>query len=206
MDSYLKLNDLQEYDSYSGDKMEISLYNDWLQPESAQQLFEFLQVNSHWTKTKVARGRRNKVIYGDPLLDGYEITYLGKKIRTHVCPWTDMPVLHKLSQILEKYTGQTYHCCVIQYYPDGISGIKPHRDKEMAPGTSITSLSLGSTRTMRFERRGFDSFDIPLSSGSLCVIHPPTNDFWLHSIPVMPTSTGPRMSLIFRNCEGMIKT
>jgi alkylated DNA repair dioxygenase AlkB len=68
-------------------------------------------------------------------------------------------------------------------------------------GTIITSISLGTPRIMRFEKDD-KIIDLLLESGSLCLIMPPTNNYWLHSIP-KDTSLTPRISLIFRNCEGM---
>ncbi len=69
----------------------------------------------------------------------------------------------------------------------------------MIHGSVITSLSLGQTRTMRFENNN-KIIDIILKNGSLCCIYPPTNDKWLHSIP-LDNSQKPRMSLIFRRYQ-----
>jgi alpha-ketoglutarate-dependent dioxygenase alkB family protein 2 len=126
---------------------------------------------------------------------------IGESVR----PWSDMPILKLFEQMIEKETGQAYHTCVLQLYPDGNSGIKPHRDKEMSPETIVASLSLGCTRTMRFEKSGSCSteqkIDILLSPGTLCLINPPTNNYWLHSIPVSPdlSINTPRISLVYRN-------
>lgn len=199
------LADLREYDSYEGDKLNISVYNGWLSAESSAHLFNHILKNAHWSKSTVSKGRRNKVIYGDPSIKSYEIMYRGERIVTHVRPWSDMPILEQLGRMIKTQTGQTYHTCVIQFYPDGNSGIKPHRDKEMVPKTIIASVSLGSTRKMRFGKSGSsseeDQIDIPLSSGTLCLINPPTNDYWLHSIPVSRSncSNTPRISLVYRN-------
>ncbi len=148
--------------------------------------------------------KRNKIIYGDPALPSYDVTYLGKTFTTHVIPWSSMSLLESLSTALTETTGQVYHVCVVQLYNNGEVGINPHRDKEMAAGTIITSLSLGATRTMAFERRGHGSIEIPLAAGDLCLLNPPTNDHWLHSIPKDDT-TMPRISLVFRNCENMLR-
>lgn len=102
-------------------------------------------------------------------------------------------------RVIEK-TKQPYNTCVIQIYLNGEIGIKPHRDKEVNYGTIIASVSLGATRTMRFEKSNEAPLDISLSAGSLCLIQPPTNDFWLHSIP-NDASTDIRISLVFRYFE-----
>lgn len=139
--------------------------------------------------------KRIKAIYGD--IREYSFTMYGKPVKTRVQPWSELPCLYDISKTLERITGQVYNVCVIQYYKNGEVGIKPHRDKEMKSGTIIASVSLGETRTMRFEK-GRDVKDFELPDGTLFLIHPPTNDKWLHSIPTDKT-TRPRISLVFRN-------
>ena len=147
----------------------------------------------------------DKVILGDDsILNRYTFQYRGEIIRTKVWPWAKLSFLEKIRDLISILTSQTYHCCVIQLYNNGSVGIKPHRDKEMESGTIIASISLGATRTMRFERTGYDNCDISLENGSLLLINPPTNDYWLHSIPWESACKKPRMSLIFRNCNNML--
>ena len=72
----------------------------------------------------------------------------------------------------------------------------------MDPNVIISSVSLGTTRIMRFESiNSIDGqkkiIDIPLNSGTLCLIKPHTNNKWLHSIE-KDNSTTIRISLIFR--------
>ena len=72
--------------------------------------------------------------------------------------------------------------------------IKPHRDKKVVGNKAITSLSVDATRLMLFERNGI-IHNIELTNGSLCVIYPPTNDKWLHSIVSENIERRPRISL-----------
>ncbi len=53
-------------------------------------------------------------------------------------------------------------------------------------------------RSMQFERYGYDVLDIPLEEGILCLIKPPANNYWLHSIPT-DTSTKCHIGVVFRN-------
>ena len=123
---------------------------------------------------------------------------MNKTIHTPILPWESFPELLILAKRIQETTSQSYNTCVIQIYNSGSVGIKPHRDKEMKYGTNIASISLGETRSMYFERRGYEQLDIPLVAGDLCIIKPPTNDYWLHSIPTDSTKNT-RISLIFRN-------
>lgn len=139
--------------------------------------------------------KRIKAIYGS--IPEYSFTIYGKTVKTEVRPWCELPCLYEIANMLERITGQIYNVCVIQYYKNGDVGIKPHRDKEMKHGTIIASISIGETRTMRFEKKGIVR-DFELTDGTLFLIHPPTNDTWLHSIPTQG-SPNPRISLVFRN-------
>jgi alkylated DNA repair dioxygenase AlkB len=110
--------------------------------------------------------------------------------------WTEIPILSKLRDIVQKLTSSEYTYCVVQYYPSGKVGINPHKDKEMIPGSTICGLSVGQNRTLRMSRNG-KNIDLDLLSGSLYVLYPPTNDYWTHSI-LKDDSIHPRISLTFR--------
>ncbi len=158
---------------------------------------------THVNKDGAPSKRRNKIIYGDEDFPSYSFIYQGKTVATRVNPWSALPILRTIRDKITELTGETYHVCVIQLYNNGAVGIDPHRDKEMMPGTIIASVSLGETRVMRFERGGYEMIDIPLTAGTLCLLQPPTNDYWLHSIP-RDSTVAPRISLVFRNCKNMI--
>ena len=198
---------LTEYTEYTNEKFHIDIYENFITDKSATALqYAIMRYgkfkHAHTTKTGALSRRRNKIIYGDEDFPYYSFAYMGKEVYTKIHPWTDLPPLKEIRNALCKLTGQAYHVCVIQLYNNGKVCIDPHRDKEMTPGTIIASVSLGETRTMRFERRGAVAIDISLPAGSLCLLQPPTNDHWLHSIPRDDTVT-PRISLVFRNCENM---
>ena len=190
--------------NYSCDRMNIDIHEEYLSIQESNDLFEKIIHNPiHFknntiTKKGFPSKKRNKTIYG--CVKTYTIVYNGKIIETPIHPWESFPELFHLAKRIEETTLQSYNTCVIQIYNSGIVEIKPHRDKEMNPGTNIASISLGETRAMRFERRGFDILDIPLKPGTLCIIKPPTNDYWLHSIPI-DTTMNIRISLVFRHFE-----
>lgn len=188
--------------NYSCDHMNIDIYSNYLSTFQCQELFKKIISNpSHFkhqllTKKGVPSKKRNKTIYGS--LATYQYYYQGKTIETPIHNWSLFPELKDIALSIEKLTGQSYNTCVIQIYNSGIVEIKPHRDKEMKKGSIIASISLGEIRIMRFQRYGYEILDIPLESGMLCLINPPTNDYWLHSIPPDKTKNV-RISLVFRN-------
>jgi alkylated DNA repair dioxygenase AlkB len=191
---------LDTYDHYELPYLSIDLYHSFISDNSCKKLQESIMTygkfpHPHITKKGILSKRRNKIIYGD--IPFYKINYKGIEINTKVYPWSDLPVLQTIRDKITELTGQSYEVCVIQLYNSGEVGIDPHRDKEMKSGTIIASLSLGTTRIMRFDR-GHQHLEIELSAGTLCLLQPPTNDYWLHSIP-KDSSTGTRLSLVFRH-------
>jgi len=190
--------------------IQLRIFPNFLTELEAYNLFEYIMKNvkfehDHITKAGIFSKKRNKIQYGS--IPYYIAKYQGREIRTPVINWDELPLLKSLAEQISLITKQTYHVCIIQLYNNGEVGIDPHRDKEMVHGTIITSLSLGTTRVMRFEYGRYGqipdkTIDVALSRGTLCLIDPPTNDFWTHSIP-KDSSTTARMSLIFRNCANM---
>jgi alkylated DNA repair dioxygenase AlkB len=190
----------------------VDYYSNFIDEETSYQIFETiletvdekgLWAHEHATKKGELSKRRNKCVFGDSDLERYRFVYQGKEVRTVIHPWSEMPILKELRDMITKISGQEYHVCFVQLYNDGRTGIEKHVDKEMMPGTIISSLSVGATRTMRFEHPSTEQIvDLPLETGSLCLMRPPTNDKWLHSILKDETETA-RMSLIFRNVANM---
>ena len=159
---------------------------------------EFLIYYKHYRGIRTQR--RQKLIFANPGIS-YDITFKGKLVRYPTRLWAELPILEIIKTYVEQLTGQTYTVCVVQRYPNGTIGINPHRDKEMKPGTTILGVSFQSdlteTRNMTFEYKG-NKVTVPLTAGSVYVLHPPTNDYWSHSIE-KDNTVGVRMSLTFRN-------
>jgi alkylated DNA repair dioxygenase AlkB len=76
-----------------------------------------------------------------------------------------------------------------------------HSDDEMeldgeAP---IVSVSFGATRKFAFRHKlDGTSISLFLDSGSALAMHPPTQEFWHHSLLKTKLSVGPRINLTFR--------
>ena len=209
----IELENYQDYDEYSDDQLCIQIYKNYISEASSKVLFKTLFTKGKWVRSHITEKgewskRRNKIIYADDDLDGYTINYQGEEIRTSTNSWSDMPVLDELRDLVSQTSGgQYYHSGIVQMYNNGHVGIQPHKDKEVSRKTIIASVSIGITRTIVFSRAGYQSIEIPLESGCLCLMMPPTNDFWLHSIPTNPSITGKRMSIVFRNSQNFdIKT
>lgn len=175
------------------DMLEIDFYENFLSEKEAAVLLKELAMIISPTGNK-----RMCKLFGDSDVV-YNVTYFGKTMTKVVYPW--IKILSDIRDRITKETGQKYTVCVIQMYPNGKVGIKPHRDKEMVPGTMICGLSIGSTRTLSMTK-GFykeKEVEVRLNSGSLYILRPPTNDHWAHCIQPDYGDKGVRYSLTFRN-------
>lgn len=182
-------------EKFRDDNLNLDFYNDFITEKESQELYDVLFKKVKWQKK--SSGRHN-CTYGEDGLE-YIIKWYGKTTVRKAIDWKELPELFPIKEKLEHITNETYNICVIQLYPTGNVGIKPHRDKEMKFGTTISGLSLGETRTLSMAR-GNKKINISLNSGSLYVFNPPTNSYWSHSIEKDITDK-PRISLTFRNYE-----
>jgi hypothetical protein len=181
---------------YRDRNFNLDLYLGFLTPEEAKSVFETIEVDTEWTQPRCGWKRRN-VTYGDGGLT-YAVNFPGGKTAKRVAAeWPSYII--PIKEQVEDLINQKCNICVLQEYPSGKVGIKPHRDKEMTPGTTIAGVSIGEERILVMGTwSNPDAYSIPLPSGSLYVLNPPTNDGWSHSIK-RDGSTGVRYSLTFRN-------
>jgi hypothetical protein len=162
--------------------------------------FLYTHVYQHLNIPSRVKRRFNRTFGDEGLV--YRIKFGGysgrpiRRVERKAEPWDTIPMLGKLRDMIQTVTKSVFTYCVVQYYPCGKVGIKPHRDKEMTPGSVIAGLSLGVRRTLRMSYNEID-IDISLGTGSLYIFYPPTNDFWTHSILTDDKETS-RISLTFR--------
>ena len=174
-----------------GPGLNVSLYPAFLDPVQADAAYQELAA----LFTGKPSWRRANLTYGD-LGVSYTIRFTDGVAHRIAIGWT--PLLATIRDRITALTGQQYNVCVVQWYPWGRVDIKPHRDKEMTPGTTICGVSLGATRDLALARGG-TTHTLPLPHGSLYLFSPPTNDYWSHSIVRDDTVKEPRISLTFRN-------
>lgn len=115
-----------------------------------------------------------------------------------------LPFSETLLKIAQKITGETgiiFNSCLLNLYADGNEGMGWHSDNEKAlnPDMSIASISLGAARKFYFKNRDTkERIDVLLDHGSLLMMHPPTQEYWLHSLPKTVKTKKPRINLTFR--------
>jgi len=93
----------------------------------------------------------------------------------------------------------------VNRYKNGYDAIGWHQDNEptLDPTAPIACVSLGAVRpfTLRHRDDGGQlvrALTVKLESGSLFIMHPPTNEFYKHTLPRAPLVKDCRISLTFR--------
>ncbi|MFP2923993.1 alpha-ketoglutarate-dependent dioxygenase AlkB family protein [Pyxidicoccus sp. 3LG] len=112
------------------------------------------------------------------------------------------PDIGELARAVEGVVLHPITNCLVNFYPDGASSMGFHSDsyEHLEPGTTVSIISLGGPRTLRFRRKEDKErlVDVRLVSGSLLVMRQRVQDEWLHALPREPAAP-PRMSLTFRH-------
>lgn len=111
------------------------------------------------------------------------------------------PLIKKMKYNVEDYLGIKFNFALVNYYPDGKSGIGKHSDSEHCMNFTkpIACLNFGATRKLIFrEKNGKGYFEMKPEHESLYVMNPPTNDKWTHEIPMEKKIKEPRISITFR--------
>lgn len=169
----------------------VGFYPNFYSEDEATALYT--EIDKYLDKGKSKRSSKS---FGEAGLE-YVIHWYGKTTVRKLIDWTKYPILLKIRDKLTAVVPEDYNTVVVQRYPSGKCGIKPHRDKEMKRGTVIAGLSLGQTRTLALQR-GSKTYKLTLTPGSLYILRPPTNDLWSHCIEE-DDSVSPRISLTYRN-------
>ncbi|MFY0567731.1 alpha-ketoglutarate-dependent dioxygenase AlkB [Archangium lansingense] len=151
-------------------------------------LFELLQRTIAWDTRMRARLTAS---FGAPYnYSGIEYPYVPMP-----------PELDALARRIESVVQHPITNCLINFYPEGASSMGFHSDSyaHLQPGTTVSIVSLGGPRTLRFRRKEAKAqvVDVPLHSGSLLVMQQRVQDEWMHALPPEPEAPQ-RMSLTFR--------
>ena len=137
---------------------------------------------------------RETAWYGDS-----EKTYVYSGISNNPLEWTDM--LLEIKEEVEKYSPSTFNSLLLNKYRNGQDKVSWHADdeQELDSNCSIASVSFGVERPfqLKHKEKGFKE-QIVLNHGSLLIMNPPTQEFWLHQIPPRKNINKERINLTFR--------
>ncbi len=179
---------------------EVYSYGQVLTSKEADDYFTLLRDQLRWEQEqikiagKTIQMERMVAWYGD---HPYPYTYSGAtKI---ALPWTEE--LKSLKQLAEASCHENYNSCLLNYYPNGNSGMGWHSDNEnsIVPNSSIASISIGAARKFSFKQKSDkNAISLVLENGSLLEMRGTTQSYWLHSLPKSKKITEPRINLTFR--------
>lgn len=187
--------------------LDLLYYPTFLSMQRATETFQKLQREIVYLppeKTKVKYfGRwfdppRDVAVFGEP---GASYRFSGTTY--HACPWP--PTVLDLRNQIHRNTNVKYNYVVVNRYKDGSQKLGLHMDAETSLDTSapIASISLGAVRTFLLKHitGAAHHVKIKLAHGSLLLMNPPTNELWLHSVPLQPGKIGPQINLTFRKIK-----
>src|SRR5690606_10692962 len=138
--------------------------------------------------------KRKVAWYGDV---PFQYTY--SKTTKSALPWTKE--LLELKDHIERESGETFNCCLINLYHTSEEGMSWHSDdeKDLKKNGAIGSLSLGATRKFAFKHKVTkQTVSVVLENGSLLIMKGRTQSNWLHRLPPTKKISTPRINLTFR--------
>jgi alpha-ketoglutarate-dependent dioxygenase alkB family protein 2 len=107
--------------------------------------------------------------------------------------------------IARQLTGQNYNFVLLNFYAGPKDSLGMHSDdqRDLAPGSSIGSMTVGAARPFVFEPRGGSGMGgkrvaINLADGSFCEMAGLTQEATKHGIPEC-NILGERINMTFRN-------
>ena len=178
---------------------QLITYDGFLTPEFADSLMAHVLTLPLITEPK-------SVLYGKEVTFHRQIGYfsdIGKGYSYTGITSTKHPLdstLKALLGLVNAAVQTQYNGVLVNVYRSGEDSIGQHADREIAPGESVTALSLGVSRKFRVKPKlpGGISVDVPTAHGQLLVMAGCFQQEFTHGIPVEKKVTGMRISLTFR--------
>lgn len=193
----MKRKDAQQITTHSGKTL---YYPNFLGEKEAGDYFLRLQHEINWEREVVKMFGKTHVLsrktawFAD---EGASYRYGGTVKKAQA--WNSL--MRKLKRATENFLNQAFNSCLLNYYPDGSSGMSWHSDNEpeIDPTTSIASLSFGAERKFSLKHKKIkEKQAVFLKPGSLLEMKPGTQQHWLHAMPKSKKIDSPRVNLTFR--------
>jgi len=200
LDIFSSARDLIEYKSENA----LLDYYPYFFQDNAVHYFSFLKDNVPWQQDKIKMyGKeinlpRKTAWYGE---QGRKYSYSGIEMQ----PLPFFGLLKDIKKEIEECSEVSFNSVLMNYYKDGQDYVSWHSDDEKELGPSedifIASVSLGADRDFQLKNafnKDIEKINISLRNGSLLLMKPPTQKFWLHQIPKRKKLDLPRINLTFR--------
>ena len=132
--------------------------------------------------------------HADP---GIRYSYSNNLLETRA--WTSL--LSDIRAQVESYLKFSFNSVLVNLYRNGDDYVGWHSDNEPELGEQpfIASLTFGAERQFEFRhKKSSENGRILLRSGTLLIMHPDFQHYWLHSVPIDQNVTEGRINLTFR--------
>jgi alkylated DNA repair dioxygenase AlkB len=178
----------------------INYYPELVSPIQCFSLYDQLKQSIDWQADQIFMfgkkivTKRKVAWVADPTCS---YTYSG--VQKHPDPWT--PELLLIKYQVEKVAGCTFNACLLNLYHNGSESMGWHSDdeRELNANAAIASVSLGGTRKFAFKHKlDKTTHSLFLENGSALIMHPPTQQFWQHSLLKTKQPVAARINLTFR--------
>ena len=168
-------------------------------------IYELLLNRIDWYKDSVS-------LFGKTIITKRKIALFADKPTSYTysnqeknaIPWIEE--LMPIKKSIETLTGESYNCCLCNLYHDGSEGMGWHADNEkvLDEKSSIASVSFGAERFFSLKHKETrEKLKISLENGSLLLMRPPIQDYWLHSLPKSKKVQSGRINLTFRTLKNL---
>ena len=191
-------NEPQELDIKDGG---LIYYESFFDLSMADKLFNEFLKNIKWKQDSINMfGKkiplpRETAWYGDS-----KTSYNYSGIDNTPLEWTD--TLLEIKNKIESVCENSFNSLLLNKYRNGDDKLSWHADDEpeLDEHCSIASLSFGSERTFSIKHKNHKNmkYDFILKHGSLLIMKPPMQKFWLHQVPPRKNITKERINLTYR--------
>lgn len=169
--------------------------------------------------TAFAFEQRSIVLFGKPVLQPrliswageHPYTYSGDTLKPRPWPRPATALLTMVNATLAELapSAPAFNHVLANLYRDGQDSMGLHSDDERELGNDpwIASLSFGAERSFqivpkrKYRQQGApqEKFPLILASGSLLLMEPPMQRYYLHGLQKTTRPLGPRLNLTFRS-------
>lgn len=179
---------------------EVVYHPNFIAAEKAADYFKNLRNDIPWENEVVKMfGKTHRLTRKTAWFADSGATYHYAGTTKKPLKWTE--TLKALKEKTEYFLDQNFNSCLLNYYPDGNSGMGWHSDneKEIDQTVSIASLNFGAARKFSFKHKTTkEKHAVHLASGSLLEMKKLTQKHWLHALPKTKKTDEPRINLTFR--------
>ena len=191
---------LQRHDLGDAELLE---YRDIFNIEDSISYFDLLHKKVNWKSASIRIAGRNVPI---PRLQCWVadrgLTYRYSGMTMSPEPWSE--VLREIRSRVEQLAELRFNAVLLNLYRDGRDSVAWHADDEPELGENpvVASLSLGANRPFELKHRTRDvRLRMTLHNNSLLIMGETLQNNWLHQLPKVNSSIGPRINLTFRKLQ-----